>query len=54
MMALSVYVGLCLFGPTGVFTGPAGLVLIMEICGEILKTPERRLGKMNLSFRSEK
>ena len=40
VMALSVYVGLCLFGPTGVFTGPAGLVLIMEICGEILKTPK--------------
>lgn len=40
VMALSVYVGLCLFGPTGVFTGPTGLVLIMEICGEILKTPK--------------
>lgn len=35
-MALSVYVGLCLFGPTGVFTGPVGLVLIMEICREIM------------------
>ena len=37
VMALSVYVGLCLFGPTGVFTGPAGLVLIMEICKEIME-----------------
>lgn len=36
VMALSVYTGLCLFGPSGVFTGPAGLVLIMEICREIL------------------
>ena len=36
VMALSVYVGLCLFGPTGVFTGPVGLVLIMEICREIM------------------
>lgn len=36
VMAFSVYAGLCLFGPTGVFTGPAGLVLIQETCREIL------------------
>lgn len=36
VMALSVYTGLCLFGPTGVFTGPAGLVLIKEIYREIM------------------
>lgn len=34
-IALAVYMGACLFGPTGVFTGPAGLILIMEICREI-------------------
>lgn len=45
VLALSVYVGLCLFGPFGVFTGPAGLVLIMEICREIMGEGERDLGK---------
>ena len=36
--ALSVYAGLCLFGPTGVFTGPVGIILIMEISREIINT----------------
>lgn len=36
VVALSVYVGICLFGPLGVFTGPVSLILIMEICREFL------------------
>lgn len=36
--ALSVYAGICLFGPTGIFTGPIGIILIMEISREWLKS----------------
>lgn len=38
VFALAVYTGLCLFGPTGVFTGPVGIILIMEISREMVGT----------------
>lgn len=37
VFALSVYAGLCLFGPTGVFTGPIGIILTIEILKEWLR-----------------
>lgn len=36
--ALAVYAGLCLFGPAGVFTGPVGVILVMEISREMLSS----------------
>lgn len=36
--ALAVYAGLCLFGPTGVFTGPVGVILVMEISREMISS----------------
>ena len=38
VFALAVYAGLCLFGPTGIFTGPIGIILTMEISREWWKT----------------
>lgn len=37
VFALAVYAGLCLFGPTGIFTGPIGIILTMEISREWIK-----------------
>lgn len=37
VFALAVYAGVCLFGVGGIITGPASLLLIIEICREIWK-----------------
>ena len=34
VIALVVYVGMCIYGPTGVLLGPLSLLIIMEILGE--------------------
>ena len=35
VIALVVYLGLCLYGPTGVVLGPLSLLIILEILREI-------------------
>lgn len=41
IIALVVYVGLCIYGPTGVLLGPLSLLIIMEILGEFEIFPPR-------------
>lgn len=41
VFAFAVYTGICLFGPGGIFTGPIGIILTMEIGKECLKTGKK-------------
>ena len=45
VIALVVYVGLCIYGPSGVLLGPLSLLIIMEILGEFEIFPTRRDGE---------
>lgn len=42
VIALVVYVGMCIYGPTGVLLGPLSLLIIMEILGEFEILPPRQ------------
>ena len=47
VIALVVYVGICIYGPTGVFLGPLTLLIITEVLGEFAIFPRRSSPEKN-------